>query len=98
MPLTSGGNCLCEAGLVHSDNICVSPENCGCFYHGEYLKAGQVLSMCKQSCLCQSGGHVSCDSISCLEKEGCKLIGGVHGCHPQPKEAHSVFWIPVHRI
>ncbi|XP_028281769.1 IgGFc-binding protein-like [Parambassis ranga] len=88
MPLTLGENCLCEAGLVRSGNICVSPENCGCFHHGEYLKAGQVLSTCKQSSSCQAGGHVSCYSISCLGEEECKLIGGVQGCHPQPKEAH----------
>ncbi|KAM9852133.1 IgGFc-binding protein-like [Aulostomus maculatus] len=88
MPLNIGENCLCEAGLVHSGSTCVNPENCGCFYHKEYLRAGQEVSTCEQSCLCHSGGHMTCHNISCGENKECKRIGGVQGCHPKAKVAH----------
>ncbi|XP_051261445.1 IgGFc-binding protein-like isoform X2 [Dicentrarchus labrax] len=88
MPLNTGESCLCKGGLVHSGNLCVSPENCGCFHHGEYLRAGQEVSTCEQSCLCHAGGHMTCRNVSCGEDEECKLIRGVQGCHPKPKVAH----------
>ncbi|KAM9352917.1 IgGFc-binding protein-like [Symphorus nematophorus] len=85
LPPNTGENCLCEAGLVHSGSVCVSPENCGCFHHGEYLRAGQEVSTCTQTCLCRAGGHMTCRNFSCEEDEECKLIRGVQGCHPKPK-------------
>ncbi|XP_071325188.1 IgGFc-binding protein [Trachinotus anak] len=88
MPLNTWENCLCEAGLVHSGSLCVYPENCGCSHHGEYLRAGQEVSTCEQSCLCHAGGHMTCHNISCGEDEECKLIRGVQGCHTKPKVAH----------
>nr|XP_046255484.1 IgGFc-binding protein-like isoform X2 [Scatophagus argus] len=88
MPPITEENCFCEAGLVHSGNRCVSPENCGCFHHGEYLRAGQEVSTCEQSCLCHAGGHMTCRNVSCGEDEECKLIRGVQGCHPKSKAAH----------
>ncbi|XP_063735180.1 IgGFc-binding protein-like [Eleginops maclovinus] len=88
LPLNMAENCLCEAGLVHSGSLCVTPQNCGCFHHGEYLTAGQEWSTCKQSCLCHPGGHMTCRNVSCGEDEECKLIRGVQGCHPKPKVAH----------
>lgn len=87
MPPNMGENCLCEAGLVHSGSLCVYPENCGCFHHREYLRAGQEVSTCEQSCLCHAGGRVTCRNVSCGEDEECKLIKGVQGCHPKPKVA-----------
>ncbi|XP_030248331.1 IgGFc-binding protein-like isoform X5 [Sparus aurata] len=88
VPQNTGENCLCEAGLVHSGSLCVSPENCGCFHCGEYLRAGQEVSTCEKSCLCNAGGHMTCRNVSCREDEECKLIRGVQGCHPKPKIAH----------
>ncbi|XP_041649020.1 IgGFc-binding protein isoform X2 [Cheilinus undulatus] len=88
MPKNTGENCLCEAGLVRSGSQCVSAENCGCFYHGEYLQAGQEVSSCKKSCLCNAGGRMTCHNVSCGENEECKLLRGVQGCHPKPKVAH----------
>ncbi|XP_041798261.1 IgGFc-binding protein-like [Chelmon rostratus] len=88
VPPNTGENCQCEAGLVRSGSLCVSPENCGCFQHGEYLRAGQEVSTCEQSCLCHAGGHMTCRNVSCREDEECKLIRGVQGCHPKPKVAH----------
>lgn len=82
-----GENCICNAGLVHSSSLCVRPDNCGCFHRGEYLRAAQEVSTCEQSCLCHAGGRVTCRNISCGENEECKLIKGVHGCHPRPKVA-----------
>lgn len=88
VPQNPGENCLCEAGLVHSGSLCVSPENCGCFHFGEYLRAGQEVFTCEKSCLCNAGGHMSCRNVSCREDEECKLIRSVQGCHPKPKVAH----------
>lgn len=88
LPHIVGEDCICEAGLVHSGSLCVEPGDCGCFHHGEYLRAGQAVSTCQQSCLCHPGGHMSCHNISCGEDEECKLIRGVHGCHPKAKVAH----------
>uniref|UniRef100_A0A8D2ZEQ9 VWFD domain-containing protein n=1 Tax=Scophthalmus maximus TaxID=52904 RepID=A0A8D2ZEQ9_SCOMX len=88
MPRNTGENCHCEEGLVHSGSRCVYPENCGCFHRGEYLRAGQEVSTCKQSCLCHTGGHMTCHNVSCGENEECKLVRGVQGCHPKPKVAH----------
>ncbi len=88
MPPNMGENCLCEAGLVRSGSLCVSPENCGCFHHGEFLRAGQEVSTCEQSCLCHAEGHMTCRNVSCGEDEECKLIRGVRGCHPKSKVAH----------
>ncbi|XP_059194717.1 IgGFc-binding protein-like isoform X2 [Centropristis striata] len=88
MPSYIGENCLCEAGLVHSSSLCIQPENCGCFHHGEYLRAGQEVSTCQRSCLCHAGGHMTCSNVSCGEDEECKLIRGVQGCHPKLKVAH----------
>ncbi|XP_074538742.1 IgGFc-binding protein [Halichoeres trimaculatus] len=87
MPPNSGENCLCESGLVHSGSKCVSPENCGCFHHGEYLRAGQEVSTCEKSCLCNAGGRMTCRNVSCGEDEECKLLKGVQGCHAKPKVA-----------
>lgn len=87
MPPNSGENCLCESGLVHSGSKCVSPENCGCFHHGEYLQAGQEVSTCENSCLCSAGGRMTCRNVSCGQDEECKLLKGVQGCHPKPKVA-----------
>ncbi|XP_071062157.1 IgGFc-binding protein [Pseudochaenichthys georgianus] len=87
MPLNMAENCLCEAGLVHSGNLCVTPQNCGCFHHGEYFTAGQEWSTFKQSCLCHPGGNMTCRNVSCGEDEDCKLIRGVQSCHPKPHVA-----------
>lgn len=87
MPQNAGENCLCEAGLVRSGSLCVSPVNCGCFHHGQYLRAGQEESTCEQSCSCHAGGNITCHHVSCGEDEECKLIKGVKGCHPRPKVA-----------
>ncbi|CAJ1061665.1 LOW QUALITY PROTEIN: IgGFc-binding protein [Xyrichtys novacula] len=88
MPANTGENCLCEAGLVHSGSKCVSSENCGCFHHGEYLRAGQEVSTCEKKCLCNAGGQMTCREVSCGENEECKLLKGVQGCYPKPKVAH----------
>ncbi|XP_047196958.1 IgGFc-binding protein-like [Hippoglossus stenolepis] len=88
MPPNTGEKCLCDAGLVHSGSLCVYPENCGCLHNGEYLRAGQEVSTCRQSCLCHAGGNMTCHNVSCGEDEECKLIRGVQGCHPKPKVAH----------
>lgn len=31
---------------------------------------------------------MTCHKVSCGEDEECKLIRGVQGCHPKPREAH----------
>ncbi|KAM3613584.1 uncharacterized protein V6R79_001825 [Siganus canaliculatus] len=88
VPANTEENCYCDAGLVHSGSLCVPPQNCGCFHQNEYLRAGQVLSTCTESCLCHAGGRVTCRAASCGQNEECKLVGGVQGCHPKSKVAH----------
>uniref|UniRef100_A0A3Q3EKG2 VWFD domain-containing protein n=1 Tax=Labrus bergylta TaxID=56723 RepID=A0A3Q3EKG2_9LABR len=87
MPLNTGENCLCEAGLVHSGSQCVSAENCGCFHQGEYLQAGQEVSTCEKICRCNAGGRMTCRNTFCGKDEECKLLRGVQGCYPKPKLA-----------
>ncbi|KAM4600962.1 IgGFc-binding protein-like [Polymixia lowei] len=87
MPSNAGENCLCEAGLFHSGTLCVPLENCGCFHHGEYLRAGQEMSTCERSCVCHAGGRVVCRNVPCGQGEECALRRGVPGCRPRPKEA-----------
>ncbi|KAM8825944.1 IgGFc-binding protein [Synchiropus picturatus] len=87
LPLYTAENCVCEAGLVHSGSHCVLPKDCGCFLYGEYMRAGQTVVTCEQSCTCRAGGHVACFSVSCGEDEECSFVGGVRGCHPKPKVA-----------
>uniref|UniRef100_A0A3Q3GMI2 IgGFc-binding protein-like n=1 Tax=Labrus bergylta TaxID=56723 RepID=A0A3Q3GMI2_9LABR len=87
MPLNTGENCLCEAGLVHSGSQCISAENCGCFHQGQYLQAGQEVSTCEKICRCNAGGRVTCRNTFCGKDEECKLLRGVQGCYPKPKLA-----------
>ncbi|XP_061919145.1 IgGFc-binding protein isoform X2 [Entelurus aequoreus] len=83
-----GENCICEAGLVHSGNGCVQPNNCGCLHNGEYFTPGEVVSTCDQRCLCHPGGNLTCVDVPCSEQEECKLIEGIRGCHPKAKMTH----------
>ncbi|XP_061808679.1 IgGFc-binding protein [Nerophis lumbriciformis] len=83
-----GENCLCDAGLVHSGNGCVQPNNCGCLHNGEYFTPGEVVSTCDQKCLCHPGGNLTCVDVPCSEQEECKLIEGIRGCHPKAKMTH----------
>ncbi|KAM9782502.1 IgGFc-binding protein [Neosynchiropus ocellatus] len=87
LPLYTSENCVCEAGLVLSGSHCVLPQDCGCFHHGEYMRAGQTALTCEQSCTCHAGGHVSCHTVSCGEDEECSFVGGVRGCRPKPRVA-----------
>lgn len=84
MPPNFGENCLHEAGLLQTDSLWVYPKIFGCFHHEKYLRAGQEVSTCEQSCWCHAGGHMSGLSVVCWDNEDCKLLRSVQGCHLKP--------------
>uniref|UniRef100_H3AZN9 Fc gamma binding protein n=1 Tax=Latimeria chalumnae TaxID=7897 RepID=H3AZN9_LATCH len=77
--------CQCDTNFVLSGEECVPLQSCGCLYKGKYYKLGEVLSEdgCKQRCQCGANGVVVCVPQPCGANEECKVVNGVHGCHPK---------------
>lgn len=77
--------CECDDGHLLSGDTCVPVKECGCSYEGRYYRKGDVFypdSQCKEKCVCGDTGAVSCAKNKCQKWETCKLLNGVHGCHP----------------
>lgn len=73
---------------MQNANLSVSPENCGCFHHGESLQAEQERSTHEHGCTCHAGGYMACHNICCGEDEECQLVNGFESCHPKPEVAY----------
>ncbi|OCT71130.1 hypothetical protein XELAEV_18038039mg [Xenopus laevis] len=73
--------CSCKLGYTQSGDICVLPEDCGCLFHGQYLKPGAALLTdgCLEQCTCLSGTTV-CKEYSCDSSQLCLVNQGVLGC------------------
>ncbi|XP_038668944.1 IgGFc-binding protein-like [Scyliorhinus canicula] len=79
-------SCVCNNGHVLSAGKCVAAQSCGCSYQGLYYKAGETFwgdASCQSRCRCDPNRKkVECKSQRCRNKEECKLVNGVMGCHP----------------
>ncbi|XP_067874724.1 IgGFc-binding protein-like [Heterodontus francisci] len=79
-------SCVCNKGLVLSAGKCVSAQSCGCTYQGRYYKAGETFwgdEKCQSLCRCEPlSKNVQCTPQGCKQKEQCKVVKGVRGCHP----------------
>ncbi|XP_061677224.1 IgGFc-binding protein [Syngnathoides biaculeatus] len=65
--------CQCDAGYLQSTNGCVRPEQCGCFYLGQYYEVGEVLwnVNCTKKCNCCSAATLCCRAASCPRGQNC---------------------------
>uniref|UniRef100_A0A672F8Q3 Fc fragment of IgG binding protein n=1 Tax=Salarias fasciatus TaxID=181472 RepID=A0A672F8Q3_SALFA len=78
--------CVCDEGHLLSGHTCVPERDCGCSYNGKYYKKGDVSypdDDCKERCVCEENGVMSCKKNKCRRGEICKLLNGVKGCHPE---------------
>ncbi|NXO00457.1 FCGBP protein, partial [Rhinopomastus cyanomelas] len=77
--------CFCDPGFLQSGQQCVPLGQCGCWHGGHYYQLGQEFFSspdCSQRCRCQEAGEVQCEPGGCGAGEGCRVKGGVPGCHP----------------
>ncbi|XP_057690269.1 IgGFc-binding protein isoform X2 [Corythoichthys intestinalis] len=72
--------CQCDSGYVQSGNGCVRPEQCGCFYLGQYYEVGEDLwnVNCSKQCNCCSTATLCCRAASCLKWQNCEFNGTWH--------------------
>ncbi|XP_062841259.1 IgGFc-binding protein-like [Trichomycterus rosablanca] len=86
--------CVCDAGFVLSNGACVSIEQCGCLYEGQYYHLNQVLypkGKCEFKCTCNDRGQVTCkEGSSCGPNERCEVRDGVQACYPEGQGSCSV--------
>ncbi|KAK9394606.1 IgGFc-binding protein-like [Crotalus adamanteus] len=85
IPSQCSGNCFegcqCDEDYVFDGSQCVAMKQCGCTYHGAYLKIGEHIYSegCTEKCTCQSAGQLQCNEGSC-QPETCALREGVRDC------------------
>ncbi|NXL68797.1 FCGBP protein, partial [Chordeiles acutipennis] len=78
--------CYCDHGFFKSGDLCVPLSHCGCLHQDRYYKLGDSFvpsPTCHQRCLCQEGGLVECQPMSCPTTQECAVRDGVRGCHPK---------------
>ncbi|GCB82596.1 hypothetical protein scyTo_0022034, partial [Scyliorhinus torazame] len=79
-------SCVCNNEHVLSAGKCIAVGSCGCSYQGLYYKAGETFwgdARCQRRCRCDPNKRkVECKSQRCRNKEECKVVNGVIGCHP----------------
>ncbi|XP_076142699.1 mucin-5AC-like [Alosa pseudoharengus] len=52
--------CICEKGTyLDEGGTCVAPANCSCYYKGQVIPPGEVISKDKATCTCKAG-KLSC--------------------------------------
>nr|XP_019946686.1 PREDICTED: IgGFc-binding protein-like [Paralichthys olivaceus] len=79
---TPSEGCVCNTGLLLSQDGCVPLAKCGCLSNGQYLESGQGFyedSDCERYCECR-GGVISCKNKPCKKKERCGVKKGVRSC------------------
>ncbi|XP_067316856.1 IgGFc-binding protein-like [Anolis sagrei] len=87
--------CVCDEGFVLSGDQCVPVSQCGCFYEDRYYLAEETFyPTCQKRCVCQPGGTVKCEAVSCGPNEECRLLDGIRKCHSIGNATCSVFGIP----
>ncbi|XP_030044013.1 zonadhesin [Microcaecilia unicolor] len=77
--------CYCDPGFVQSGEQCVSKEQCGCHFNGQYYQPGEVIfsEACKEVCQCLANNNTMCTDTSCGPDEYCANNTGVQGCFPK---------------
>nr|XP_057939674.1 IgGFc-binding protein [Doryrhamphus excisus] len=67
--------CQCDSGYKQSGGRCVKPEQCGCFFGGQYHKVGELLwnEGCSKRCNCCYTATLCCEPASCPEGQSCVL-------------------------
>ncbi|XP_042296353.1 IgGFc-binding protein-like [Sceloporus undulatus] len=87
--------CVCNEDFVLSGDQCIPMSQCGCLYQDHYYLAGETFyPTCQKRCVCQPGGSVKCEAVSCGPDEECRLLDGIQKCHPTGNATCSVFWQP----
>ncbi|KAM6428804.1 IgGFc-binding protein-like [Liasis olivaceus] len=85
-PNQCSGNCFegcqCDDGYMFDGSQCVTMKQCGCIYHGVYLKIGEHIYSegCTEKCICKTTGQLRCNESSCQIGETCALQEGVRSC------------------
>uniref|UniRef100_H2RJX0 Fc gamma binding protein n=1 Tax=Takifugu rubripes TaxID=31033 RepID=H2RJX0_TAKRU len=80
--------CSCDDEYILSGDVCVPLSQCGCLYDNKYYRTGQVFypnGKCQEQCKCKQGGEVECKDFKCGPNEECKIVKGIHKCHPVGK-------------
>ncbi|KAL4228481.1 hypothetical protein ACF0H5_011528 [Mactra antiquata] len=75
--------CYCTEGYVLNGDVCVLPEECGCYYENQYYKVGDstVNNACTERVVCLENNTMSTEDVECHENAFCGLQDGVYGCH-----------------
>uniref|UniRef100_UPI00358E3B3D IgGFc-binding protein n=1 Tax=Myxine glutinosa TaxID=7769 RepID=UPI00358E3B3D len=78
--------CVCDPGLLWDVDHCIKEVDCGCMQDNNYYNFNEsyITEDCSQQCVCQTGGNVTCVSLTCdLNTNECKADEhGTLGCHP----------------
>ncbi|XP_063781355.1 SCO-spondin-like [Pseudophryne corroboree] len=67
--------CECPAGLYLEDGLCVSEENCPCYYRRRRFSPGETIQQRCNHCVCQ-GGRWRCSQEKCAAE--CSTVGDAH--------------------
>ncbi|KAJ1132329.1 hypothetical protein NDU88_010651 [Pleurodeles waltl] len=76
--------CQCDGRFLWDGDTCVSMDNCGCVYNGQYIPNGGSITSadCSQKCTCLGGvSGVQCSAFSCASGLACAVKDGVRGCY-----------------
>ncbi|XP_072266263.1 IgGFc-binding protein-like [Pyxicephalus adspersus] len=77
--------CFCNEGYTLSGDKCVHQSECGCIdkQNNSYQLGESWLSYenCTRRCTCNNNNNITCETWQCGEREQCKVVDGVLGCH-----------------
>ncbi|XP_072282851.1 IgGFc-binding protein-like [Pyxicephalus adspersus] len=77
--------CVCDDGYILSGEECVTLDQCGCKYQGQYYKLEEtfISKECDQICECISAENIQCTFFSCEPNERCGTANGHPACVPK---------------
>ncbi|XP_072266261.1 IgGFc-binding protein-like [Pyxicephalus adspersus] len=77
--------CFCNDSYVLSGDKCVPQSECGCIdeQNNSYQLGESWFSYenCTRRCTCNNNNNITCETWQCGEREQCKVVDGVLGCH-----------------
>ncbi|XP_052804943.1 uncharacterized protein LOC128234628 [Mya arenaria] len=75
--------CFCKEGYMLDGEDCVPEEECGCVFNDQYYSVGDefVVDGCGSRSVCQPGGNMPEEGVTCHENATCDLQDGRYGCH-----------------
>lgn len=75
--------CACAPGFFRKGSECVTFDECGCYYEGEYVKIGDVRlnDNCSQLCHCSANSELTCRTHICGYGAECITQDGVRQCY-----------------